>query len=573
MAFKNSPSPHVHPNSLDSASTPDAFAKKEVELGTGTITCTDHGSLAACRTIYDLGHKNGLIPILGLEAYIRDDSCPILLANGVLRNDKGTLAEYCKYFHLTMHFQDQPAYNCAVKLLSKAPVERHGSESKPLFNWSDLEELASHNVSIGSGCLIGMVSRHLLDYQDPEMATRYFEKLLYTFGPQRMVMEVFPHVCDRNWVKGVFIKLNEGDKETVLKFYDDKKLKTDLGELTAEELARAWGRKDNPHTTLVGVKNRSKWDDRTPSPIINVERIEGFLINECNAWSPDGDVQKPCNEFILQLAKKYGLPVLVSDDSHMAVPEHKAVQDVRLMAGGGAWRFHTTYNRKTSQESFAYFNKHLNIGEKEFEGWVDNAFVWAETFRGFKFETKPSLPAKFFPQDTLAYTQELIQKHGRMRWDDRRYIDRLEQEIELFKNNGVLDLLPYFFNGERVAYEYQKNGLLTSPCRGSSGGVLLPYLMGITHTDPIKYELSLDRFMTLIRIQSGALPDIDMDFSNRSLLVGDDATPTITFEAMDGTVHTVPENTRVETAQGLVPLKEAFEQGIEFKEWWLNENR
>src|ERR1700690_92862 len=61
----NYPTGHCHPLSLDSGSTPESFAEREVELGTGTITCTDHGSLAASRRIYDLGHENGLIPVLG----------------------------------------------------------------------------------------------------------------------------------------------------------------------------------------------------------------------------------------------------------------------------------------------------------------------------------------------------------------------------------------------------------------------------------------------------------------------------------------------------------------------------
>src|SRR5450759_3096015 len=71
-------SPHVHPQSLDSASTSEAFAAKEVELGTGALTCTDHGSLGAAFKTYDLAKKSSLTPCIGLEAYMRPTQCSIL---------------------------------------------------------------------------------------------------------------------------------------------------------------------------------------------------------------------------------------------------------------------------------------------------------------------------------------------------------------------------------------------------------------------------------------------------------------------------------------------------------------
>ena len=129
--MKNYASPHVHIQSLDSASTPAAFCKREVELGTGAVTVTDHGSLAACYTTYELGKKNKLVPILGLEGYFRDDDCPILLDAGVQKDyprrtrskEPDTskplgFSQFIKYNHLTIHYQDYAAFQVGVKLLS-----------------------------------------------------------------------------------------------------------------------------------------------------------------------------------------------------------------------------------------------------------------------------------------------------------------------------------------------------------------------------------------------------------------------------------------------------------------------
>jgi hypothetical protein len=63
---------------------------------------------------------------------------------------------------------------------------------------------------------------------------------------------------------------------------------------------------------------RKKWEpvETVKPPIIDIKFIEQFLMNECTAFSPNGDLQKPCNEFLIQLAQKYGDKILISDDSH-----------------------------------------------------------------------------------------------------------------------------------------------------------------------------------------------------------------------------------------------------------------
>src|SRR5882757_7669380 len=85
--FKNFATCHSHPASLDSASTPEAFAEREVELGSGVLCCTDHGSMAAIQQVVATAKKHKLIAAPGLELYFRDDSCPILQKLGIPRTD------------------------------------------------------------------------------------------------------------------------------------------------------------------------------------------------------------------------------------------------------------------------------------------------------------------------------------------------------------------------------------------------------------------------------------------------------------------------------------------------------
>lgn len=550
--MRNFPTCHCHPQSLDSGSTPEAFLEREIELGTGTITCTDHGTLVACRKIYDLtkdkkackGQK--ITPILGLEGYLRDDSCEILAANGYQKNATGAFIGAPKYMHFCVHFLDQAAFECGVKLLSKADERlpevlrtletkdrNHGKERKPLFTWADMEELGSHNVTMTTGCMIGVVQRHMFENNDVKSAEAYFQKMMSIVKPGNLYVELNPHDTSKDWTTGIFLTLGTGEK---IDFYDGKVLMTDVGEVTAEQLAKEWGHK--PHSILKSVKDRGKWREMPEVALLNVENVEGFLPNECKPWAPDGDYQKGLNRVMRMWAKKYKIPILVGDDSHYAKRDEKIVQDVRLSQGGGSWRFYSSYHRQSSEDALEHFGGTLGVKESEFEGWVENAHAWADRFKDFKFTSEVSMPTKFYEphycehewhrnpkvperDHSLMYTMELIKKHGRMDWKNPVYTQRLQAEIKLLHNNGTIDLLPYFFIDEECCSLYAEAGLLTGPGRGSAAGLLLTYLIGITHVDPIKYELSMDRFLTVDRIKSGKYPDIDQDLPHRDLLVGE----------------------------------------------------
>jgi DNA polymerase III alpha subunit len=546
----NFPTCHCHVQSLDSASTPEAFADRELELGTGVITVTDHGSLAACRKVYDLAKKKGLTPILGIEAYFRDDDCPILEAAGYPKNAKGAFTTAPKYHHITIHFLDQAAYECGVRLLSRADARlestlarleardrKHGGERKPLFTWADLEELGAYNVTMTSGCMVGMVQRHVKDHQDLKVAEKYYQRLRSIVKPGHFYVELLPHDCSMNWVDAVFITVAQVDgKERVLQWYDGKTLRTNAGELKAGELARAWRAKGSKHSQFLGVKNYSTWEDEpTPLEILRVEHRQEFVRNECTPWAPDGDIQVGLNKVVRALAKRYGDKILIGDDSHYVRPEEKIVQDVRLSQQPGNWRFYGSYHRLSSEEAYAYFRTRMGVTENEFQGWVENAQGWSEQFKHFKWDVQLDLPTKFYEpkyleyawsrnpsiparDHSLLYAKELIEKHGRMDWADRERVARLKAEFKLLHNNDTIDLVPYFFIDEEVCSVYERAGLLTGPGRGSAAGLLLTYLLGITHVDPLRYGLSMERFLTEDRIRSGKWPDIDQDLPGRELL-------------------------------------------------------
>jgi hypothetical protein len=78
--------------------------------------------------------------------------------------------------------------------------------------------------------------------------------------------------------------------------------------------------------------------------------------------------------------------------------------------------------------------------------------------------------------------------------------------------NKKMNLMNYLFTVEDIANFCKENDILIN-VRGSAGGSFLLYLLGVSAVNPLKYNLSFERFLTLGRIDSGSLPDADIDVS------------------------------------------------------------
>jgi hypothetical protein len=197
---------------------------------------------------------------------------------------------------------------------------------------------------------------------------------------------------------------------------------------------------------------------------------------------------------MIELARKYGDPILISDDSHYAHPEEKVVQDVRL-AQSGSWRFYGSYHRQSSAEAFEYFRHKLGIDEKDLPGLggeqprlaptASRTSSWRRSRTCRRSSTRSSTPS-VGAKDSLGYTIHLVKQHGRMNWKDPVWVARLTQEINLLHRNGVIDLLPYFFIDEEVCRLYRDNKHADGPGPWLGRRPPADYLLGITHVDPIR---------------------------------------------------------------------------------------
>lgn len=86
------------------------------------------------------------------------------------------------------------------------------------------------------------------------------------------------------------------------------------------------------------------------------------------------------------------------------------------------------------------------------------------------------------------------------------YKQRLAYELSVLKKMGFSG---YFLLVQDIVRWSKNAGIVVGPGRGSVGGSLVAYLMGITDVDPIRFGLLFERFINPSRID---LPDADLDF-------------------------------------------------------------
>jgi len=136
---------HTEYSMLDGANKIDVLAKKIKELGMDSVAMTDHGNMFGTITFYNEMKKNGIKPIIGMEAYIHNEENI---------DDKSTR----KRFHLCLYAKNDVGYKNLMYLSSQAYM--HGFYYYPRINWKMLKE-NSEGLICSSACLQGEINWNL----------------------------------------------------------------------------------------------------------------------------------------------------------------------------------------------------------------------------------------------------------------------------------------------------------------------------------------------------------------------------------------------------------------------------
>lgn len=501
-------SPHTHCESHLTGSTIANLVGRAKEMGRTHFAYTDHGHLSSTLKTYALCQpekkknvlkekpylKNKLQFISGLEIYFKDNECPII---------GGTPVNRCKYFTATIYCEDQVAYQELCRIVSRTdfPTIDLYEEKQQLWSWKHLEQIAKFNTNIVLGGVHCMVGKTMLAGRADlgEMVLNHIKSLFKDRTYVSLVCEPFSKKYSQ------IIKINYAD-ETYSTCLASDYVTTDKARRikASDMLERQY------HTIIKAIYSNSTYQE-VNKVISSMKLHKGFLP------LPGGDAMTKVNKFLKALSKKHGIPALVSDYAYYANKEDKIVQTMRLEGNN---KLQSNFNMKTQEEIESYFECNLPVSKEDFALLLSSNDEWAKRFD--KLTLKYDWRLAKSDEDPLRKSMQIIRENGRMRWDDPVWVDRLKEELNVIAKNPKKDLTPYFLPIRDVLDEYKKNGLLTGPGRGSAGGSLFCYLLGITQVNPFKFDLPFNRFFSMERINMGKLPDIDVDLEGRELLVGED---------------------------------------------------
>lgn len=220
-----------------------------------------------------------------------------------------------------------------------------------------------------------------------------------------------------------------------------------------------------------------------------------------------------CNRRLIELARETRIPLVATNDVHYLDRKDASVHEL-LVSIGTLQTVHAPNPLKLPTEEF-YLK---STGEmrnlfREIPQAIENTLKISEECNlelhlgSFRLPFFP-LPQGVTNDDCLASLCEegLSRRYANL---TREIRDRLERELRII---GEMKLAPYFLIVADLVAFARKKGIPVGPGRGSAGGSLAAYALGITEIDPIEHNLFFERFLNPERSD---LPDIDLDLCQR----------------------------------------------------------
>lgn len=274
--------------------------------------------------------------------------------------------------------------------------------------------------------------------------------------------------------------------------------------------------------------------------------------------------QVEVNKVLLELAEKYNIKVIATNDVHFVEEEHGEAHDRLICVSTAkdfddATRMHYTKQEwlKTPEEMYEIF--------KDVPEAITNTQEIVDKVESYSLKRDPIMPAFAIPEDfgtvegyrkkfseedlfneftrdengkevmSREKAEDKIKKLGgydklyrikleadylaKLTWEgaEKRYgsplpddiKERIVFELHVMKTMGFPGyflIVQDYIRGAREELD-----VMVGPGRGSAAGSVVAYCLKITDLDPLKYDLLFERFLNPDRI---SLPDIDVDFED-----------------------------------------------------------
>lgn len=237
-----------------------------------------------------------------------------------------------------------------------------------------------------------------------------------------------------------------------------------------------------------------------------------------------GDAER--NRRLLTLADETGARVVATGNVHYHVRKRHQLQDCLVAIRHCKSLEETHRERRPNSEFYLRPQPEMEALFRERPDAMASTLAIAERCTmdltqnlAYSFPDYPA-PKGHTPEsylEKLCY-EAAMRRYGEITSDIRR---RLEQEFRLIRKYNLAGFLLLYHEVIKLGREVMIEQGLSDPSlsleenppgrgRGSSVALLVGYLIGLSHIDPLKYNLSLERFLPEDVMTN--VPDIDLDF-------------------------------------------------------------
>ncbi|MEZ4501868.1 MAG: DNA polymerase III subunit alpha [Dehalococcoidia bacterium] len=217
------------------------------------------------------------------------------------------------------------------------------------------------------------------------------------------------------------------------------------------------------------------------------------------------------NQPVVDLGRRLGLPIVVTNDSHYTRPEQHHPHEVLLCIGTNATMQDETRFKLDGDTFYLRPEDEMRALFPELPEAADNTARIAEQVDIRLDFGRTQLPDPGVPAGLTAmeYLHQLCEEGLRRRYPDaaEAQFDRLRYELSVIEQTGFAEYMLIVRDIARFAREQR----IPMGVRGSAAASIVLYCLDVTDIEPTQYRLVFERFLNPERI---SMPDVDFDFAD-----------------------------------------------------------
>lgn len=212
---------------------------------------------------------------------------------------------------------------------------------------------------------------------------------------------------------------------------------------------------------------------------------------------------------LIEIGKTLSIPLVATNDVHYLQSDDYEAHDILVCVQTG--KKINEEKRLKFQTNQLYFKTEDQMRQlfSDLPSAIENTYnIYEMCNLVLSFEKQLYLPYyETFDKEPDEVLRELCMNGLKERYDDDKIaLERLKYELSVIEK---MKYAGYFLIIYDLINYAEKQEIPVGPGRGSVAGSIVAYCLGITHIDPLKYNLLFERFLNPNRI---SLPDIDIDF-------------------------------------------------------------